>query len=137
MKLINLFGPFHGKWPTEIVRIMKLTIIIMTAFLMQVSASGLAQNVTLKHKNITLKSAFNQIRKQTGYDVLWQSGKLNDEKRIDVNFENENLQKVLDGTLIPQNLTYSIVDKTIIIKQKEEEKTTIIFKGIKIGRAHV
>jgi len=130
MKLINLFRPFNDKWPTEIVRVMKLTIIIMTAFLMQVSASGLAQTVTLKQKNITLKNAFNQIRKQTGYDVLWQSGKLNDEKRIDVNFDNENLQKVLDETLIPQNLTYAIVDKTIIIKQKEEEKSSVVFKEI-------
>src|SRR5690606_9021339 len=77
-----------------------------------------------------LKDAFNQIRKQTGYDVLWQSGKLNDEKRIDVNFEDESLQKVLDETLIPRNLTYSIVDKTIIIKQKEEVMSSVVYKEI-------
>src|SRR5690606_26302947 len=130
MKLINAIRSDHfRKWPIKTMRIMKLTILIMTTFFLQVSANSLAQNVTLKQKNITLKQVFNQIRSQTGYDVLWQSGKVNEEKRIDVNFVKEELSKVLDEILDNQNLTYSIVDKTVVIKPNHTSKSASIVKS--------
>src|SRR5690606_34734858 len=60
-----------------------------------------------------------QIRKQTGYNVLWQSGKLNDQALVEVNFKNERLTHVLDHVLPGQDLAYSIVEKTIVIKERE------------------
>src|SRR5690606_34209945 len=132
MKLINAIRSDHfRKWPIKTMRIMKLTILIMTTFFLQVSANSLAQKVTLKQKNITLKQVFNQIRSQTGYDVLWQSGKVNEEKRIDVNFVKEELSKVLDEIFTNQDLSYSIVDKTVVIKPMKSSKVTpLVVKSV-------
>ena len=37
-------------------------------------------------------------------------------------------KNVLDETLLPRNLIYSVVDKTIIIKQKELERPNVVYK---------
>lgn len=120
MKLIHVFRPsLPFKVPNQIVRIMKLTAIIMTAFLLQVSASGLAQKVTLNQNKLTLKVIFKEIRKQTGYNVLWQSGKLDDKKRINVKFTNEPLETALKKILAEEPFTYIIKDKTVVIKERK------------------
>src|SRR5690606_29210240 len=103
-----------------IMRVMKLTTFIITAFFLQVSANSVAQHITIENKRITLKQFFNQIRQQTGYNVLWQSGKLNDQKLVNVNFKNERLTHALDEVLPDQNLAYSIAEKTIVIKERAD-----------------
>lgn len=98
--------------------IMKVTTLLLIATLMQVSAATLGQNVTLKQKNVTLTKVFFEIRKQTGYDVLIENTKFKTTQRIHVNFNatpvNEVMKEIVKGT----QLTYTIEDKTIVIKEK-------------------
>src|SRR5690606_1328061 len=108
------------KFIQQLMRVMKLTIILITAFLIQVSATTHAQYVTLKEKDITLKEVFNQIRKQTGYDVLWQSGKLDDNRKVDVHWESTALEKALQHTFPKLGLAYTLSDKTIVIKPQPD-----------------
>ena len=86
-----------------LVRAMKLTILIMTVFLMQVSAAGIAQNVTFKKNNTTFKELFTEIRKQTGYNVLWQEGKVNEATKLNAAFQAATLEEVLKKTLTPND----------------------------------
>ncbi len=121
MKYFNVFRSNQSKpRPVILLRVMKLTIFIITTLLLPVSAISLAQTITLKQNDITLKQVFNQIRNQTGYDVLWQSGKLNEAKKINVHLEKEPLLNALDQILKPEGFDYSIVDKTIVLKAKKE-----------------
>ncbi|WP_256003469.1 SusC/RagA family TonB-linked outer membrane protein [Pedobacter deserti] len=106
--------------PPKILLIMKLIIIIMTACLMQVSAAGFAQKITYSKKGATLEQIFSEIRKQTGYYVVYAENKVNKEARLDVNFRNTELNKVLDVISNSQNLEYSLDDKNISLKPKEE-----------------
>ena len=53
----------------KLLRIMKLTIIIMTTLLIRVSASGFAQKITFSQKQAAVKTVFKEITKQTGYQV--------------------------------------------------------------------
>ncbi|RKR80007.1 TonB-linked SusC/RagA family outer membrane protein [Mucilaginibacter gracilis] len=100
---------------------MKLTTIIILTSLMTVSATGLAQRVTLNQKHISLKQIFNSINKQTGYSIIWSPKKVNGSQIIDVNFNDAELNAVLDLVLEKQQLTYTIEDKTVIIEQKKRE----------------
>lgn len=104
--------------PLQTWRIMKLTFIIMTLFLMQVSASTLAQRITLQENNSSLKKVFTEIRKQTGYIVLCQSEQLNSAKPVTIKLDNVSLEDGLKQILEGQNLDFSIEDKSIVIKQK-------------------
>ena len=56
----------------QIIMSIKLTAVFLFLVILQVSATGSAQSLTLKGKSISLKQLFREIRKQTGYDVLYQ-----------------------------------------------------------------
>lgn len=98
---------------------MRLTTIILIASLMQVSAATFGQKLTLQQNNIALKQVFKEIRKQTGYDVLYQPEKVNENQKVKASFDNTPLNVVLDQVLKGQSLDYAIKDKTIVITQKE------------------
>jgi len=105
-------------WPYiyKFLLVMKLTTAILLAAIMQVSAKGFAQRLTLDQGNVSLSYVFKEIRKQTGYNVLWKPDKVNVSNVIAVNFKNTSLNQVMEQCLSGQNLTYTIDEKTIIIK---------------------
>lgn len=103
----------------KILLVMRLTAVIIFAAILQVSASGFAQRVTFAAKNATLKQLFNEIKKQTGYTVIWTTGRLDPASRVTVNFKNAPLNEVLKTSLAAQSVSYVFDDRSIVIKQKE------------------
>lgn len=99
---------------------MKLTCVIILMALMQVSAATFGQNLTLKKDNISISKIFFEIRKQTGYDVLVESDRLNTAKKINVAFDNVPVTKVLDQLLKGTELQYSFDNKIISITHNEK-----------------
>lgn len=107
------------RYVQKILLIMKLSSLLILVTLIQVSASSLAQKITYKQKDASLKQVFTEINKQTGYNVFW-SPKLIKTQRIDANFNNSPLENVLEFCLKDLPLTYSIDQKTVIIKEKQK-----------------
>ena len=121
MKFKDLFRSGLRTWTNQpIVRVMKLTILLMTTFLMQVSATGFAQRVTLNQKNASLKRLFTEIRKQTGYNVFYEQDKVNDALQFNASFSDQPLEDVLKSVLTPRSLTYEIVNNTVVVKRREQ-----------------
>lgn len=112
-------------------KIMKLTAIFILVGLMQVSANGFSQNVTLNETNAHLDKVFTEIRKQTGYDFLYNTRLLKNTSPVTVKAKNSSLQAVLDQVFKDQPLTYTITENTIILKRKEE-RLKDQFSGISI-----
>ncbi len=98
---------------------MRLTTVILIASLVQVSASTFAQRVSLQRKGITLEQVFKEIRNQTGYDILLSTNEVKVSSTIDANFKNETIEEVMNRIVSGRGLTYSIEDKTILLKKKE------------------
>jgi len=86
---------------------------------MQVSAAGFAQKITLNQDKASLKQIFAEIKKQTGYDVFYQAGKVKEDKIIKANFLNTPLEEVMEKCLEGQSLSFTIDEKTVLIKEKE------------------
>lgn len=102
-------------------RIIK-TIVIITIFtILQVRASTMAQNVTLKEKNAPLKKVFLDIGKQTGLDFLASSKILSISKPVTLDVKDERLLNVLNKIFADQPLTYTIQEKIIIVTEKQDE----------------
>jgi TonB-linked SusC/RagA family outer membrane protein len=100
-------------------QVMKITVILLIATFMQVSATGFAQRITLNKNNISLNQVFAEIRKQTGFDVLWESDQLKGSATIDAKFNNTPLEEVMNKCLDGKPLVFTIQDKTVVIKEKE------------------
>ena len=101
-------------------RIVKLTTIFILAAFMQLSAKGFSQNVTLNETNSNLDKVFTEIRKQTGYDFLYNTRLLRNTVPVTVKAKNSPLERVLAEVFKNQPLTYTITENTIILKRKDE-----------------
>ncbi len=102
---------------------------------MQVSASGLAQRLTLKQDNITLGKLVLEIRKQTGYDVFFENTRLKSSARVDANFNNAPLENVISKIIGSAGLSYTISDKTVVITEKSQgflDKVIGLFSNVDV-----
>lgn len=115
---------------------MKLVTVILLASLMQVSAASFGQLVTLKEKNVTLEKMFREIRQQSGYDVLLSTNKISSTSTFNANFTNASIEEVMAKIVSGKDLTYTIEDKTILIKPTEKsilDKVIGYFVAIKVS----
>lgn len=109
-----------------------LTFILILITLMQVSASGFAQKITLSKKNITLQQLFKEIKAQSGYDFLYEPQELRNFKRININVEGAELKTILDGVFDKQTLTYVIDQNTIVVSRKNRPFFDVLLDSFKL-----
>lgn len=119
----NLFW-LKKKAIAKIWMIMKLTTIFMFAVCLHANAKGYSQKLTISRQNVALEKVFKEISKQTGYTFIYTEKLLQKGKKISISTNNASIEQVLKECFKGQPLTYSIVDKYIIIKEKEGEGET-------------
>lgn len=102
-------------------RVMKLTIILLTTAILQVSASSFAQRVTLNLTKAPLTAVFKEIRKQTGYDFFYTDALLANTTPVSIKVKNLDVKEALAQCLNNQGLTYSIQNSIIVINASPAE----------------
>lgn len=107
---------------TKTLLIMKVTAILLLAACLQVSANGLAQQVSLSLKDASLEKVFVEIQKQAGYQFVYNNRLMKGMNRITIEVKNAPVEKVLQLCFSSQPLTYSIIEKTIIVRTKEQTR---------------
>lgn len=108
-----------GLLTNQIFRVLKITVFIIFAACLQVSAKGFGQgNITLSLKNVSLQQAIKEIEKASSYGFIYSYKEFPVTKKIDLNVTNATINEVLDTILKGLPLTYSIVDKTVVLKPK-------------------
>jgi TonB-linked SusC/RagA family outer membrane protein len=107
-----------GLLQRKLLLVMKLTAILTLAFTLQLSAKTYSQTVSLNGKHLSLYEVFNSISKQTGYEFVYDATLLGSAGAINISATNMALNEVLDKCLHDKNLSYSIVDKIIVINPK-------------------
>lgn len=105
---------------------MRLTIVILIACFMQVSASSHAQRITLSKSNVPLKTIFKALKAQTGYNFFYTDNLLENTSDVSINVKNSELADVLNLIFEGQNLDYLIRDKTVVVKASKSLKQEVI-----------
>lgn len=112
--------------------VMKLTTALLTIACMQVSAIAVSQKISISRNNASLKSIFKDIRKQSGYLFLYDDEVLEQTKPVSINIKEGRLEEVLKLCFARQPLTYSVIDKTIVVQRStapEQQRAKGILKG--------
>lgn len=99
--------------------IMRLTMILMFFATIQVSATGYAQ-ITVSAKNESMQKVFREIQKQSGYDFLYSYELLERAGNISVDIKNAPIKEAVNECIKGKNLTFTIVDNTVVVKAKSE-----------------
>ncbi|GEO03340.1 SusC/RagA family TonB-linked outer membrane protein [Adhaeribacter aerolatus] len=89
---------------------------------MQVQAKAFSQKISISEQNAPLEKVFKEIRRQSGYLFLYNTELLRKAKPVTVSVKEASLERVLDACFHGQPLTYSLMEKTIVVKPKEEVK---------------
>lgn len=105
----------------QLLRIMRITIIITIACFLQISAATKAQVISLNEKNASLEAIINKIIDQTNYSFIGDTKLIRQAKPIDINVQNASIEKVLGLCFINQPMDYAITEKTVVIRKKEKQ----------------
>lgn len=102
-----------------ILRINLITFFIAVAFI-NVSASVKGQVISLKANGMPVEKFFDVVKKQSGYGFWYEKKTIERAGPVTLSVTNQPLKNVLDTYLDSQDLSYTIVDRTIFIKAKEK-----------------
>jgi TonB-dependent starch-binding outer membrane protein SusC len=117
MKIIGHLCTFYFKKGTQqTLLVMKLSIVLLFAFCLQLSARVHSQNmVSLNLRNTQLSKVFNEIERNTDYKFLYADNILPDDKKITINVTDVPVTDVLNTILAGTSLQYKISDKNLIV----------------------
>ena len=83
------------------------------------------QDITLSFRDATLDKVFKAIRKQTGYGFAYTDADLKRANKVTIEVSNSSLDNVLEQCFKDQPLTYTIVEKIVIVKPRGEKAIAV------------
>ena len=115
----------------KILRIMKLICVFMFVVLLQVSANSYSQTakLSLTGKNLSLEKVFEMIEEQSEFSFLYNLKQVDLSKKVDVDFQNVQVEKILDQILKGTNITYTLNNRLVIIHSEGEKYSQIALLG--------
>lgn len=108
----------------KILRIMRLSCLLLMVTLIQVSASTYSQNrkINLNVKELSIREVFDQIEDQSEFSLFYNLRLLELNKKVNVKVNAKTVDKVLDMVLEGTDLTYSIDNKLIVIHKRKKSE---------------
>ena len=116
----------------KMIRCMKLTLLLLTCFVIQTFAGANAQTVTIKKKNATLEEVIWELKQQSHFTFMYNDTDIAPVKGITLNETDVDIEKILQKCLENTNLEYVVLNNAIVIKLKantQDEKKSITLKG--------
>jgi len=108
----------------KMVRVMKITAVLLVAACLQVSARSAGQTVTLSVKNVPLGKVFLEIQKQTGLNVLVEEALLEKAGKVTLNVHNMPVNEVVGLCLRNEPFSFSIEAGAIVVKARTSATLT-------------
>ncbi|WP_374163518.1 TonB-dependent receptor [Arcticibacter sp. MXS-1] len=122
----GLIHGYRNRIPLKLLLVMKLTIIVLMAAFLQVSAASYAQKLSLSEHNAAIEDVFRKIKKQTDYDFFYDTEMLKQSKPVSITVKNASIEEVLEKCFVGQELTYVIEQKTIVVQRKPAQAQTLL-----------
>jgi len=127
-KIYTIDFPVLQRRAQKILRIMRWTTLILLLGLLQVSAATLGQQISLRQKNVSLETALKEIRRQSGYDMVYDLEIITKAKPVSVDLSNVTLEEALHAVLSGEQLEFELDKKKIVIKERTfTEKVKNVF----------
>ncbi len=126
MKIFNTSG--WGLPPTlkKIISIMKLTTLALILFCVNISASVYSQKtkLSLDVHNQSIKEILYQIEGQSEFRFIYESGKINLDKKVSVRVTDQPVETILNQLFEKEGLKYEITDNNLIIIHSKGKNNT-------------
>ena len=119
MKKKWLTGHPYGYDLKKVMRIMRLTVLLLFGCILTVSASTYAQKTRLdiNMNNTTIRDLFAYIEENSEFVFLYQNDDFNLEKKVEINLTNASINQILDEALKGENVKYDVYARQIVIQK--------------------
>src|SRR5687768_13342456 len=101
---------------------MKIALIIL--FTAIIHTVAFAQKITVKKTEARLQNVFKELRKQSGYDFLYNEEIMKNIKPVSIDVKNASIEQALDSAFSDLPLKYAIHDRLVMISAKDTTKMT-------------
>ncbi len=111
---------------SKILKIMKVLTFFMLAIAIHVSARSYSQSTkfSMSLQNVSIKKVLGKIEDQSEYRFLYSDSKIDVEKNVDVDFNNETVEDILQKIFEGSNVQFKIVGRQILLSNLNENKDT-------------
>ncbi|RYG21303.1 MAG: SusC/RagA family TonB-linked outer membrane protein [Chitinophagaceae bacterium] len=122
MKLTTLYNSACKKRnvKTKFLLVMKLTAILLVIAALHVSAASYSQTVTIPRQTGSIKNILKEIKRQTGYFFFYKGNVLQNKQDVEIELQKATVSEALNNLLKNQELSYHIINKTIVISKMEQ-----------------
>ena len=109
-----------SKHVIKLFRIMKLTLLLTVIAVINLSAATYSQE---KKLNVNLSSAtigkvFKAIEDQSDFNIFYKDNQINTNTEVNLNMKNATINEILDKAFKNTHLSYTVLDKIIVISDK-------------------
>ena len=120
-------GEFYSSLLKKCLFMTRLTTFFILAGLLQVSAKSYSQveKLDLKMKDVSILDVFEQIEDISAFRFFYDSEQVDLTKRVNVEMNKENINKILDHIFIDTDLNYEMIENLILIKSSNFKNTNI------------
>ncbi|NOU59324.1 SusC/RagA family TonB-linked outer membrane protein [Marinifilum caeruleilacunae] len=115
LALCKLFPP--GEKFRRLMRVMKITWLIILLASLQISASVYSQQTTfsVEFKDASLYDLMKEIKSNSEFDFIYSDDEIESVKINDADFYGSHIEEILDECLDGTEITYTVEDKVIIL----------------------
>lgn len=104
---------------------MKLTAFLIFAFCIQLSAKSFSQKITLNLQQAPLTEVLQEIRKQSGYNLVYNTDLVKKAKPQSITIKAATVEEALKAALANQPFKYAIQSETILISPEAPTSKTV------------
>ncbi|WP_234991033.1 TonB-dependent receptor [Sphingobacterium psychroaquaticum] len=110
-------------------RVMKITMMLITCLLVQVSASTFGQRINLNRQNSNIPTILQEIRKQSQYDFFYDANLFKEAKSIDIHVRDASIEQALAACFTNLPYRYVIKNKLVVVTEApREERPSVVAK---------
>lgn len=124
MNFFNMLELDQSSTLKKILSIMKLTVVFLIAFSLQISASVYSQTtkLSLNVQNQSIKDILYLIENQSDFRFIYESGKINLDKKISVQVREQSVEFVLRQLFNNEGVDYEITENNLILINPSPEQ---------------
>ena len=97
---------------------MKMTVFLLLAACLQVSAKGYSQKISLSVREASLGQVFKEIQHQSGYSFWYKTRQLDQAAKVTLDLKNATLEEALRQCFKDQPFDYFIVEQNVVIRPR-------------------
>ena len=107
---------------------MKICVVLLTVFMLQISANGYSQNtmISLELKNVAIGEVLSKIEDETEFVFFYRHGMIDNEQKVNIQAKNRSIYEVLNDVFQGTDINYSIKDRLIILGQPHTDEMPVL-----------